>query len=640
MEIVFNYSLWKEECVLIQNIAPPMVGATDLKSLQQQKLQEKDFKGSGSDSSFGRALQDKQTSSKDLKESVKQDSQVRDRQQDDDRPQAKSDEKVPEQKVAKPEGKITKAAANRQKAIKEFMDSFESEFEIPPTRLVEAMAKLDDSQLEKSPEETADAVIKQLGLDDAQADKARAMYVSLLGQLNQMQKPSPTAQAIPVTELPPQFGMTKQGADLRVAAAHERRAAIGSAVDQLNQKFWMRQDSQNAAPIGMAAMGPTFADKMMMDDSALAAAAAQGGAANLAELTEQMPEQGPKLEELPPHLQGQMKEAMAPGLLAALAAQRSANSAGGAEKSEQEDSQNLADEFGEAAQAPQAHQIDGKNSSQHVVEAKGAEQFFQQQGESQGQQSMMQNPREFMKQSLHAEKELAKGKLAGKASEFKAMSLDAAAPTTTATPNSLPMMQTTDALKFDPMAQAAAPAAGQAGASNQTENQAAVKQLMNQAQYLIRNGGGEMKVKMSPEGMGTIHMKVMLQDGKVNLQMSADTQEAKRTIESSLADLKTSLAAHKLSVENVKVDVVNNTSSDTAMKNQTDANGQREQARQFWNQFNENFGSSGKRDAFLDMQDVKGYGVRRDPLKPIEASSTTSTARTTGNKGSGLNLVA
>jgi flagellar hook-length control protein FliK len=152
-----------------------------------------------------------------------------------------------------------------------------------------------------------------------------------------------------------------------------------------------------------------------------------------------------------------------------------------------------------------------------------------------------------------------------------------------------------------------------------------------------------MKVEMTPEGMGTIHLKVMLQDGKVNMQMSADTQEAKKTIESSLAELKTSLAAHKLSVENVKVDVVNSTSTDTATQNQTNMNGQHQrdqQTRQFWNQFNDNFGSQGRQESLMAFQQAnRGYGKQRDPLQPIETASKAS-GRTVEGKGSGINLVA
>ena len=160
-----------------------MVGAADLKSFAESAT-KKDFKGSGSESSFGKALEDKITSRapKDAKDSPQKD--IREKEKSDGLDAKK---KKAETEVAKPESRSNKKNANgRQQAIKDFMDSFESEFEIPTTRLVEAMAKLDDTQLAQSPEDTAEAVVDQLGLDESDSDKAQAMYASLLMQLNQM----------------------------------------------------------------------------------------------------------------------------------------------------------------------------------------------------------------------------------------------------------------------------------------------------------------------------------------------------------------------------------------------------------------------------------------------------------------------
>ena len=113
---------------MIPNIVgPPIVGATDLRSFSG-KNSEKDLKRSGSES-FGKALEEKITSKEKLPE----------------REAAEKPEVRPDKKVAlkKQEAK-TKGAPSRQQAIKEFMDSFESEFKIPPTRLVDAMASLKD----------------------------------------------------------------------------------------------------------------------------------------------------------------------------------------------------------------------------------------------------------------------------------------------------------------------------------------------------------------------------------------------------------------------------------------------------------------------------------------------------------------
>jgi flagellar hook-length control protein FliK len=606
-----------------------MVGATELKSLAAEKAAEKDFKSSGSGSSFGKALQDKISlnNPKETKEPPKQEARAKDEK-------AQAPEQKAERKVDTAPGK-EKKAATRQKAIKEFMDSFESEFDIPPTRLVEAMAELDDSQLKESPEATASAVIEQLDLDDADAEKAQAMYASLLTQLQQMPQ-TQTPKAAP--EMSAGMGTSAQNIQARVAAAQENKTTMGNAIQNLNQKFWMKQEAPAASP-AMPTLDGNLAQRLMMDDSVMNPAAASAmetpmemPSADMAQA--EVPQGSPaKLPELPPHLKGQMNETMSPALLAALAAKQAAAAqaaaAGGAKEAAAEESPELADEFMQALEAPRTEKPQQLDMMGKPVQAKAEAQEFFQQGE-QG-QSMMQDSNEFMKQGMAQGKDAAKTKLTTKAADFKS------ALSGMEGLHGAPIKG--ESLKLDAMAPMAQAVPG--APVNPADHEAAVKQVMNQAQYLIKKGGGEVKVEMTPEGMGTIHLKVMLQDGKVNLQMSADTQEAKKTIESSLVDLKNSLAAHKLSVENVKVDVVN-AASDTAAQNQTNNNnnqGQRE-TRQFWNQFNENFGNQGRREAFTDFQSVKGsYGKRRDPLQPVEGASVKSTRAVEG-KGRGLNLVA
>lgn len=607
-------------------VGPPMVGATDLKSPPERTV-DKDFKGSGSDSSFGKALEEKITSKspKEVKESPQREMRQNEKEDKPQQAEANKTDEVSKQ----PDGKISKKATVRQKAIQEFMDSFESEFEISPTRLVEAMAQLDDKQLAQSPEATANAVIDQLGLSDEDADKASAMYASLIAQLSQMPQQQ---QPKPVPEMAVGAGMSQQHMQARVAAAQDKQSVMGASVDRLNKNFWMRQEPK-AVPTAMPSLDASLSQKMMMDDSAFADIAAEDMPMEVPEM--EMPQtpppaaaQGPKLEELPPHLQGQMKETMSPALLAALAAKQAAQ----AKKAEgsSEEAPALTDEFQQALQAPKFEKVQASVPGQIPnVQGKASQEFFQNQ--SQGQSMMQQNSQEYVQKGMTGGKEAAT-KLVEKADFTQSLTgLEGI--------HSAPIKG--EALKMDAATMPMAAAAPMAPA-NPGENEAAVKQLMNQAQYLIKKGGGEMKVQMTPEGMGTIHLKVMLQDGKVNMQMSADTQEAKKTIESSLAELKTSLAAHKLSMENVKVDVVNSASADTATQNQTNMNGQnqRDQTRQFWNQFNENFGSQGRKESFVEMPNLKGYGNRgRDPLQPIETSSK-ARARSVEGKGSGLNLVA
>ncbi len=592
-----------------------MVGATDLKSLPDRKL-DKNFKSPDSESGFEKEL-DQRISAKPRQETTE--SPPKEMRQGKEKPQ--NDGKA-EPKVAKTEGKIEEKATVRQKAIQEFMDSFESEFEISPTRLVEAMAQLDDSELLKSPEATAEAVIAELGLDESQEQKAQAMYASLLTQL----------QRLPPEVKAPAFqaggGAGIHNMQLRFEAAQDKQNVMGASVDQLNKKFWMNSQSQ-ASPEMMSPMEESLPDRMLGKELATESLGAD------AELPLRTVDKfADKFPELPPHLKGQMKETASPALLAALAAKKAEMAQAAQGQAPQEnlhESAGLLKEFSQALQAPKEIVPDaaGKVSMLNAQEATSGNLLAEQMPTD----SFMQNSNENMQQGAQqgGEKDLAQEKLLAKANEFKAM-------------GGFESVLQGNPIKAESMnlnAVTGAPGLA-ANASNSGENQASVQQLMNQAQYLIKKGGGEVKVEMTPEGMGKVHLKVMVQDGKVNLQMAAETQDAKKTIESSLAELKTSLAAHKLSVENVKVDVVNATSTDTAANNQSNMNGQnqRDQTRQFWNQFNENFGNQGRRESFAEMSHLKGYGQkRRDPLQPIEVASK-APSRASEGKGSGLNLVA
>lgn len=600
---------------MIPNIVgPPIAGTTDLKAFSlKEKSPEKNFKESGADS-FGKELEEKMSSgapSRDAREAKgtrerPEVSQGNRESPSADRPsglEAKSEKEVVKQNGIA--GK--KAVPSRQQAIKEFMDSFESEFEIPPTRLVEAMAALDETQITQAPEATAEAVIAQLGLSEEDAEKAQAMYAGLLTQL--AQTPAPVKVA-PLPAVMARSAVSPQDVQMRFISAQQKQSVMDASVDRLNNRFWMK-DAMSRAPATpvLEKFDGDLASRIMMET----------------ETPLEVNLQGPLPEPLPegqlPEIQVPMKDAVAPETVAKQAVEASASTDG----LSQEDLQVL-----EAFEGPpQVKQGDRPVlTTAAAMTGKAAYDFSQQQQQGQS-QTQMENSRDFFK-GMTSEKETAKNKLMAKATEFKqAMTgLEGLHATT-------PKLE---ALKLEQALPLAS--TGPSTPTNPADNEATVKSLMNQAQYLVKKGGGEVKVQMTPEGLGTIHMKMQLQDGKVNLQMSADTHEAKKTIESGLAELKTSLAAHKLSVDHVKIDVVSSASADTATQNNNNMNGNgHREARQFWNQFNENFGSQGRRESYLqEGQNLKGYGPRRkDPLQPIEASNV---QRKIEGKGGGLNLVA
>lgn len=99
-------------------------------------------------------------------------------------------------------------------------------------------------------------------------------------------------------------------------------------------------------------------------------------------------------------------------------------------------------------------------------------------------------------------------------------------------------------------------------AANHEEKIKSLESVYQQAKFLVQRGGGEVTVKMSPEGMGDIHLKVMLQNGNVQLEVNTQDRNVKKLIEDHISDLKSSLAAHQMNVEHVKVSTVAETNTE------------------------------------------------------------------------------
>lgn len=169
------------------------------------------------------------------------------------------------------------------------------------------------------------------------------------------------------------------------------------------------------------------------------------------------------------------------------------------------------------------------------------------------------------------------------------------------------------------------------------DEQQNVREMIKQAQVMLKRGGGEMKIEMTPEGMGQVQLKVAVENGQVNVQMLTESESAKRLLEKGLGDLKTSLAAQQLKVENVRVDV------GQEIQKHMDQQAGQEQARNFAREFMQQQRDERQemRQGAFAMRGIGSYGgQRRAPLEPETVSG--ASARTASARGAGrsLNLVA
>lgn len=93
--------------------------------------------------------------------------------------------------------------------------------------------------------------------------------------------------------------------------------------------------------------------------------------------------------------------------------------------------------------------------------------------------------------------------------------------------------------------------------SQRAEEVRAVQDIMNQANFLVTKGGGEVTLKLdSLNGAGDVQLKVMMENGRINVELNTQDRSVKKLIEDSLSDLKSSLASHQMSLEHVKINNV------------------------------------------------------------------------------------
>jgi flagellar hook-length control protein FliK len=534
---------------------------------------------------------------------------------------------------ADPEAKDTVTKKSREQAMLQFMDSMESELGIPPQEVAQAMADLSVEDLQKPASETAGLVISQLELNPKEAEKAMALYLGMIAQV----------QTEPVLKKEGYYQPPAVMVNPAVLPAAKNREALNNSLDQMNSKFFMWDKSKipqkNLTP-DLEGGKQTDKNEFIANPDAIAV------------------EDGfyskPKMIQVP-QFEAQLPDRPFPDSNLQKLSQLEGRSATG-KSSQNEQLLEKLSALGAAATAlnesmktdprlsqpnvkmPEMQQAtndqQGKIPVDQLTAALPGQQIAinQEQSKSQfgpeGQSKSSQSKTEKISQS--------KGQLPGGAGEFFTKTLES-----TTHSNSL----------HSAGADLSLPALTPQNHPESTEN---IRQLMNQAQYLIKKGGGEMNVQLTPEGLGKLQMKVIVSDGKVDVQMQTETKEAKKALESSIGELKSSLGIHKLSLEHLKVDVgqklADNSGNfnDTAQKQSDQRNdlardngrdGSREQARQFLGQFRDE--TFNQRGFLFDTAKPTRYsaGPSVDPLKPAPMQGNSVKRYSGQGKGSGLDLV-
>lgn len=578
-----------------------------------------------------------------------------------------------------------------QKNVQEFMDSFEGEFGITPTRFAGAMKELSTEKLQKPPLETAPEVIGKLNLNSEDEEKALDMYMQFLLQ-SQIQPATPQSLDNDSSD-----GMIALQAGVLAKVIADQKAQQQSIPGA--QATQGSSASQNASSILEKSVNAnqnlSFLDQVPVQsavDADSIAASSQEELKSLEELQQKLEKLNQSIDdlasknnlvsmqetlsaqdvsEIQPMVNKmnqqkgmlQYKDQVADGSNSnpnmifeentgleankKLAEQVALGQEGSIENISSVDTEPIfaKEKFSEVSTESSALGKDSVKSFEQSLE----KDFANDSGFQQSSQEALipkevdlnanseSNLGQFKLKSV--EEETGRTPSSGKGSKLQPMSARAAK-----SQEGLEALTNSffDAGKGDLKTEAAAAAGVGAALAKNKDNAANMKNILDQARYMVTKGGGEVKVKMSPEGMGDILLKVSVEKGKVSMHMSAGTDEVKKVLEGSLGELKNSLANHHIKLDNVKIDVGGAANADNQMQRDFGQQGDmgRESSRQFLQQFrDENLAQ--RQNNLFDMQGSSFPRNKPRPIEPLNRTDASNKMKSYGvKKGSGLNIVA
>lgn len=483
-------------------------------------------------------------------------------------------------------------ALTREEAMEQFVTRMQDELGVPPEKLLQAFAQLDDKALQAPPEESMGQLMGALELAPQQEARATELYQDLLkttGDSRLQERVAGMDQGVSFDVLSP-----------RDAALRK----LNSSLDDLNKSFFRK---------GGAAAEPKKAQSAVesMDIELAKLMRTKSDARDVSDQSQN----------------GLAATAMRPDAFEADTVSASSASAG--------DSSALAALLAANGLSPSALSAEGDGQGGAMGgEAGGGAGGSSARGLSPTKSALQSAFAKEMSQELK-EEDTDLGDV-DTASEAGGGNVDFATDGSQLVDSAKPVAGGARAAAMGP---ADMMMNRQATSKDEQDN---VRELIKQAQVMIKRGGGEMKMEMKPEGMGAIQLRVNVENGNVNVQMLTESESAKHVLEKGLSELKSNLAAHELKVQSLSVDVGND------VKNQMDQQGTQDQARQQARQFASDFMGSfrderqGFRQGVFENRGWRSYGRNTNPegIQPETAARVAAKSRDANGESKRLNLVA
>ena len=156
----------------------------------------------------------------------------------------------------------------------------------------------------------------------------------------------------------------------------------------------------------------------------------------------------------------------------------------------------------------------------------------------------------------------------------------------------------------------------------------AIANVTNGIRNMTAQGGGEMRIRLKPENLGELHLRVVTQGNEIGIHIQATDDKAKKILQDSLGSLKDSLAAQNLTLGKVAIEVAKAGGGHEARNDSSNQHASQQHARGEQFSLGQNAGGNrNQREA--QWNDPEGPAVAAKPLK-----SAAQASMATGN-GSG-----
>lgn len=512
------------------------------------------------------------------------------------------------------EASLVERADAKTQAVGRFLARMQAEFGISPEKIIEAFARLDERTLMKPPEQAMREFLGNLGLEPQDTPRAEQLYTQMVDE---------TGEA----ELGKKMAGREGGVNFEVLSPGEHRLrTLNESLDQMNDVFF-QQDMRQGVDVR---------------DAQTSKASLSADAMN-AELARRVQAKG---------IRGQNVGGIGQNVVGSTEDRRNDSAAGAGTTMEAGGMSVLSTlSFGgSAASAAGSGSFDLSDSGSDS-NFDGFASAMNQERKAQASSAASQTPagtqfsvtRMTPTSSAHGSMETAAfSGLVGESSEGAASLKESTAET--ASTSALAASGAPNMPREPVSAMGPAGMMIEGPKPTRQDEQDNIRELIRQAQVVLKKGGGEMKLEMKPEGMGQVHLKVSVDDGQVNVRMLTENDQAKRLLENGLHELKASLAAEKLHVDTMKVDVGSEIKKHMDQSSQQDAS--REQARQFAQEFMGQFREEREafRQGFAENSGWRPYNrnPKRAPVEPEAIASTQQGRRASGDVAGTrrLNLVA